>query len=106
MFTFIYVGLAMVTGGVLPHDEVAGVETILPAAQAILPGWIYKAFMTADNYGNCYTLNSVFNECQISADAGSKRWMASSFYFERKSVWSTIHYIYLYSDCCSTSNYV
>ena len=25
---FIYVGLDMVTGGVLPHDEVAGVETI------------------------------------------------------------------------------
>lgn len=32
---FIYVGLAMVTGGVLPHDEVAGAPTILPAAQAI-----------------------------------------------------------------------
>ena len=29
---FIYVGLAMVTGGVLPHDEVAGAPTILPAA--------------------------------------------------------------------------
>ena len=41
---FIYVGLAMVTGGVLPHDEVAGVETILPAAQEILPGIVYKPF--------------------------------------------------------------
>ena len=42
---FIYVGLAMVTGGVLPHDEVAGAPTILPAAQAILPGAVYKIFM-------------------------------------------------------------
>ena len=37
---FIYVGLAMVTGGVLPHDEVAGAPTILPAAQAILVQYI------------------------------------------------------------------
>lgn len=53
----------MVTGGVLPHDEVAGIETILPAAQAILPGGIYKLFLLGGPLmAITTTLNGVFND--------------------------------------------
>ena len=70
---FIYVGLAMVTGGVLPHDEVAGVETILPAAQAILPEWIYKVFMIGGPImAIITTLNGVFNDVKYPLTQAAK----------------------------------
>ena len=60
---FIYVSLAMVTSGVLPHDEVAGVETILPAASAILPSGVYKLFLLGGPLmAITTTLNGVFND--------------------------------------------
>lgn len=74
---FIYVGLAMVTGGVLPHDEVAGAPTILPAAQAILPGAVYKIFMIGGPImAIITTLNSVFNDVRYPlAQAAKDGWL-------------------------------
>lgn len=70
---FIYVGLAMVTGGVLPHDEVAGVETILPAAKAILPGGVYKVFMIGGPImAITTTLNGVFNDVRYPITQAAK----------------------------------
>ena len=73
----IYVGLAMVTGGVLPHDEVAGVETNLPAAQAILPSIIYKIFMIGGPImAIITTLNGVFNDVRYPiAQAAKDGWL-------------------------------
>lgn len=74
---FIYVGLAMVTGGVLPHDEVAGAPTILPAAQAILPGAVYKIFMIGGPImAIITTLNGVFNDVRYPlAQAAKDGWL-------------------------------
>lgn len=73
----IYVGLAMVTGGVLPHDEVAGVETILPVAQAILPSVVYKIFMIGGPImAIITTLNGVFNDVRYPiAQAAKDGWL-------------------------------
>ena len=73
----IYVGLAMVTGGVLPHDKVAGVETILPAAQAILPPVFYKVFMIGGPImAIITTLNGVFNDVRYPiAQAAKDGWL-------------------------------
>ncbi len=93
---FIYVGLAMVTGGVLPHDEVAGVETILPAAQAILPGWIYKAFMIGGPImAIVTTLNSVFNDVKYPLTQAAKDgWLPRFILKENRFGAPYIVYIY------------
>lgn len=83
---FIYVGLAMVTGGVLPHDEVAGVETILPAAQEILPGIVYKLFMIGGPImAIITTLNGVFNDVRYPiAQAAKDGWLPKGILKENR----------------------
>lgn len=69
----IYVSLAMVTGGVLPHDDVAGTATILPAAKAILPGWAYEIFMIGGPImAIVTTLNGVFNDVRYPLTQAAK----------------------------------
>ena len=69
----IYVGLAMVTGGVLPHDQVAGAATILPAAKEILPGIIYKVFVIGGPImAITTTLNGVFNDVRYPLAQSAK----------------------------------
>ena len=61
---FIYVGLAMVTGGVLPHDEVAGAPTLngvfndvrYPLAQAAKDGWLPKFILKENRFGAPYLI--------------------------------------------------
>lgn len=79
---FIYVGLAMVTGGILPHDEVAGSATILPAAEAILPGsFVFKLFLFGGPImAIVTTLNGVFNGTrypitQAAVDGWLPKWI-------------------------------
>ena len=83
---FIYVGLAMVTGGVLPHDEVAGAETILPAAKEILPGIVYKIFMIGGPImAIITTLNGVFNDVQYPvAQAAKDGWLPKAILKENR----------------------
>ena len=83
---FIYVGLAMVTGGVLPHDEVAGAETILPAAKEILPGIIYKIFMIGGPImAIITTLNGVFNDVKYPvAQAAKDGWLPKAILKENR----------------------
>lgn len=83
---FIYVGLAMVTGGVLPHDKVAGVETILPAAQEILPGIVYKLFMIGGPImAIITTLNGVFNDVRYPiAQAAKDGWLPKGILKENR----------------------
>ena len=83
---FIYVGLAMVTGGVLPHDEVAGVETILPATQEILPGIVYKLFMIGGPImAIITTLNGVFNDVRYPiAQAAKDGWLPKGILKENR----------------------
>lgn len=82
----IYVGLAMVTGGVLPHDEVAGVETILPAAQAILPSAVYRIFMIGGPImAIITTLNGVFNDVRYPiAQAAKDGWLPKGILKENR----------------------
>lgn len=74
---FIYVGLAMVTGGILPHDEVAGAPTILPAAQAILPSAVYKLFLIGGPIMAIVTTqNGVFNDVRYPiTQAANDGWL-------------------------------
>ena len=74
---FIYVGLAMVTGGILPHDEVAGAPTILPAAQAILPSAVYKLFLIGGPIMAIITTqNGVFNDVRYPiTQAANDGWL-------------------------------
>ena len=83
---FIYVGLAMVTGGVLPHDEVAGAETILPAAKEILPGIVYKIFMIGGPImAIITTLNGVFNDVKYPvAQAAKDGWLPKAILKENR----------------------
>lgn len=83
---FIYVGLAMVTGGVLPYDKVAGVETILPAAQAILPGIVYKVFIIGGPImAIITTLNGVFNDVRYPiAQAAKDGWLPKGILKENR----------------------
>lgn len=83
---FIYVGLAMVTGGVLPHDEVAGAETILPAAKEILPGIVYKIFMIGGPIMEIITtLNGVFNDVKYPvAQAAKDGWLPKAILKENR----------------------
>ncbi len=93
---FIYVGLAMVTGGVLPHDEVAGAATILPAAQAILPTPIYKLFMIGGPImAIVTTLNGVFNGTRYPvAQAAKDGWLPKWILKENRLGAPYIIYIY------------
>lgn len=94
---FIYVGLAMVTGGVLPHDEVAGAATILPAAQAILPSWVYKLFMIGGPImAIVTTLNGVFNDVRYPVSQAAKDgWLPKSILRENR--FGAPYLIYLYT---------
>ncbi len=94
---FIYVGLAMVTGGVLPHDEVAGVETILPAAQAILPNIVYKIFMIGGPImAIITTLNGVFNDVRYPISQAAKDgWLPKAILKENR--FGVTFYIYTYT---------
>ncbi len=94
---FIYVGLAMVTGGVLPHDEVAGVETILPAAQAILPNIVYKIFMIGGPImAIITTLNGVFNDVRYPISQAAKDgWLPKAILKENR--FGATFYIYTYT---------
>ena len=76
----------MVTGGVLPHDEVAGVETILPAAQAILPSVVYKIFMIGGPImAIITTLNGVFNDVRYPiAQAAKDGWLPKGILKENR----------------------
>lgn len=76
----------MVTGGVLPHDEVAGVETILPAAQEILPGIVYKLFMIGGPImAIITTLNGVFNDVRYPiAQAAKDGWLPKGILKENR----------------------
>lgn len=93
---FVYVSLAMVTGGVLPHDEVAGVETILPAAQAILPGGIYKLFLLGGPLmAITTTLNGVFNDVRYPVtQATVDGWLPKAIAKENRFGIPTPIYIY------------
>lgn len=93
---FIYVGLAMVTGGVLPHDEVAGAATILPAAKAILPGFIYKVFMIGGPImAIVTTLNGVFNDVRYPLTQAAKDgWLPKFILKENRFGAPYICYIY------------
>lgn len=93
---FIYVSLAMVTGGVLPHDEVAGIETILPAAQAILPSGIYKLFLLGGPLmAITTTLNGVFNDVRYPiTQATVDGWLPKSIAKENRFGIPTPIYIY------------
>ena len=93
---FVYVSLAMVTGGVLPHDEVAGIETILPAAQAILPGGIYKLFLLGGPLmAITTTLNGVFNDVRYPiTQATVDGWLPKSIAKENRFGIPTPIYIY------------
>ena len=93
---FVYVSLAMVTGGVLPHDEVAGVETILPAAQAILPGGIYKLFLRGGPLmAITTTLNGVFNDVRYPVtQATVDGWLPKAIAKENRFGIPTPIYIY------------
>ncbi len=93
---FIYVSLAMVTGGVLPHDEVAGIETILPAAQTILPGGIYKLFLLGGPLmAITTTLNGVFNDVRYPiTQATMDGWLPKSLAKENRFGIPTPIYIY------------
>ena len=93
---FIYVSLAMVTGGVLPHDEVAGIETILPAAQTILPGGIYKLFLLGGPLmAITTTLNGVFNDVRYPiTQATVDGWLPKSLAKENRFGIPTPIYIY------------
>ncbi len=75
---FIYVGLAMVTGGVLPHDEVAGVDRqSFRQHRQILPGVVYKIFMIGGPImAIITTLNGVFNDVRYPlAQAAKDGWL-------------------------------
>ena len=87
----------MVTGGVLPHDEVAGAETILPAAQAILPGWIYKAFMIGGPImAIVTTMNSVFTNVKYPLTQAAKDgWLPRFILKENRFGAPYIVYIYI-----------
>lgn len=93
---FIYVSLAMVTGGVLPHDEVAGVQTILPAASAILPKGIYKLFLLGGPLmAITTTLNGVFNDVRYPiTQATADGWLPKFFAKENRFGIPTRIYIY------------
>ncbi len=59
---FIYCGLAMVSSGVLPYEEVSGASTILPAAQHLLPKVLYILFFIGGPLmAILTTLNPMFN---------------------------------------------
>lgn len=92
----IYVSLAMVTGGVLPHDEVAGAATILPAAQAILPGWVYKIFMIGGPImAIVTTLNGVFNDVRYPLTQAAKDgWLPKTILKENRFGAPYLVYIY------------
>lgn len=83
---YIYVSLAMVTGGVLPHDEVAGIETILPAASAILPGGVYKFFLLGGPLmAITTTLNGVFKDVGYPITQATKDgWLPKFFSKENR----------------------
>lgn len=94
---FIYVGLAMVTGGVLPHDEVAGAATILPAAEAILPGWIYKMFMIGGPImAIVTTLNGVFNDVRYPLTQAAKDGWLPKFILKENRFGSP-YLVYIYT---------
>lgn len=93
---FIYVSLAMVTGGVLPHDEAAGVETILPAAQAILPDALYKLFLLGGPLmAIITTLNGLFNNVRYPVtQAAADGWLPKSIVKENRFGIPTPVYLY------------
>ena len=58
----VYCGLAMVSSGVLPFEEVAGAPTILPAAQHLLPNALYILFFIGGPLmAIVTTINPMFN---------------------------------------------
>ena len=58
----VYCGLAMVSSGVLPFEEVAGAPTILPAAQHLLPNAFYILFFIGGPLmAIVTTINPMFN---------------------------------------------
>lgn len=93
---YIYVGLAMVTGGILPHDEVAGADTILPAAQNILPGVLYKIFLIGGPVmAIVTTLNGVFNDVRYPiTQAAIDGWLPKKILKENKKGMPYLVYIY------------
>lgn len=94
---FIYVGLAMVTGGILPYEEVAGAPTILPAAQEILPGGIYKLFLLGGPImAITTTLNSVFNDVRYPiTQAAIDGWLPKKIVKENR--FGSTHLIHIYT---------
>lgn len=93
---FIYVGLAMVTGGILPHDEVAGAATILPAAQNILPGPVFKVFLIGGPVmAIITTLNGVFNDVRYPiTQAAVDGWLPKKILRENRYGIPYLIYIY------------
>ncbi len=89
------IAVGMVTGGVLPHDEVAGVETILPAAQAILPNIVYKIFLIGGPImAIITTLNGVFNDVRyrrLQRTDGCQKQYSKKTDLERPSIFIHIH---------------
>ena len=69
-----------------PHDEVAGVETILPAAQAILPSAVYRIFMIGGPImAIITTLNGVFNDVRYPiAQAAKDGWLPKGILKENR----------------------
>ncbi|MGW8114553.1 APC family permease [Caproicibacterium sp. NSD3] len=58
----VYCGLAMVSSGVLPFEEVSGSSTILPAAQHLLPNILYILFFIGGPLmAIITTINPMFN---------------------------------------------
>lgn len=94
---FIYVGLAMVTGGVLPYEEVAGAPTILPAAQEILPGGVYKLFLFCGPImAITTTLNGVFNDVRYPiTQAAVDGWLPKKI--TRENRFGSTYLIYIYT---------
>lgn len=73
-------------------------QTILPAAQEILPGIVYKLFMIGGPIMAITTLNGVFNDVRYPNRSSTKDgWLPKEF-SEGKPFRSTVPDLYLHTD--------
>lgn len=83
----------------------AGVETILPAAQAILPSVVYKIFMIGGPImAIITTLNGVFNDVRYPiAQAAKDGWLPKGILKENRLC--TISDLYIHIDRSTASDH-